>query len=353
MALMRITSPHATGSNRTQKVMLTVCLATLPGLLAMTWFFGVGPIINVVLAGLYAMLWEALVLRLRKRPVGFFLRDGSALLTGILLGLALPPYCPWWLILIGTGFAVAIAKQLYGGLGQNPFNPAMVGYVVLLISFPVAMTQWPLPEAALAASHRLPSLTESISLVFGTGTVADAYTGATPLDAFRQNNGLLVQDLYADASVFAHGQWAGIGFEWVNLGFLMGGLFLLQQRLFTWHAPVGMLGALVLLSAVFYDGGSSNSAGSPLMHLLSGGTMLGAFFIVTDPVTSCTSNRGRLIFGIGVGVLVFCIRTWGNYPDAVAFGVLLMNFAAPFIDYYTPPRTYGHERARSVREKAE
>lgn len=354
MAFMRITSPHATGSNRTQKIMLTVLLACVPGLAALTWFFGPGSIINVLLACIFALCLEALVLTLRKRPVAFYLADGSALVTAVLLGLALPPYAPWWLVFVGVGFAIVIAKQLYGGLGFNPFNPAMVGYVVLLISFPVAMTQWPAPEALLTGAQYSPDLIASLKHVFEIAPITvDAYTGATPLDIFRQNNGLLLADLYQQRPILHQGHWAGFGYEWVNLGFLAGGLLLLQQRIFTWHAPVGMLATLALLAAVFYDGGSSNSAGSPLLHLLSGGTMLGAFFIITDPVTSTTSNKGRLIFGIGVGVLVFCIRTWGNYPDAIAFAVLLMNFAAPFIDYYTLPRTYGHAQARKATEKSE
>ena len=143
----------------------------------------------------------------------------------------------------------------------------------------------------------------------------------------------------------ALGHFGGIGSEVVNLAFLAGGLFLLHKRLFSWHAPVGMLGALMLMSLVFWNGSGSDSNGSPLFHLLSGATMLGAFFIVTDPVSSATSPRGRLIFGAGVGVLVYVIRAWGGYPDGVAFGVLLMNLAAPTIDYYTRPRTYGHRKA--------
>lgn len=354
MAFLRITSPHAKGTNRTQTVMLTVLLACVPGLAALTWFFGPGSLINVCLASLFALGFEALILKLRNKPIGFYLADGSALVTAVLLGLALPPYAPWWLVFVGIGFAIVVAKQLYGGLGYNPFNPAMVGYVVLLISFPVAMTQWALPTTLISSDQITPSLIASLQHIFEIQILpADAYTGATPLDAFRQNNGQLLDDFYQQTPIFNQGQWAGVGFEWVNLGFLIGGIFLLQQRIFTWHAPVAMLATLALLAALFYDGGSSNSAGSPLMHLLSGGTMLGAFFIVTDPVTSTTSTKGRLIFGAGVGLLVFCIRTWGNYPDAIAFAVLLMNFAAPFIDYYTVPRSYGHAQARKATEKQE
>jgi electron transport complex protein RnfD len=167
---------------------------------------------------------------------------------------------------------------------------------------------------------------------------------ATPLDLLKQNKSLLVEDFWQQNAQF--GRWAGIGWEWANIGFLAGGAYLLYKRIFTWHAPLAMLASLTLMSALFYDGGSAASAGSPLFHLLSGGTMFGAFFIVTDPVTSAVSNRGRLIYGALIGVLIFVIRSWGNYPDAVAFAVLIMNFAAPFIDYYSQPRTYGHGGAK-------
>jgi electron transport complex protein RnfD len=179
----------------------------------------------------------------------------------------------------------------------------------------------------------------------------DGYTGATPLDIVKQNTGLTIQGLYLENTMFNSGRFAGAGWEWINLAFLVGGIYLLYKKIFTWHAPLAMLAALTVLSAVFYDGGSSSSPGSPMFHLLSGATMFGAFFIVTDPVSSAVSTRGRLIYGAGIGALVYIIRAWGNYPDAVAFAVLLMNFAAPFIDYYTLPRTYGHSKANSGRVK--
>jgi electron transport complex protein RnfD len=165
---------------------------------------------------------------------------------------------------------------------------------------------------------------------------------ATPLDLLKQNSSLLIEDLWTQNPLF--GRWGGLGWEWVNLAFLAGGIWLLQQRVFTWHAPIAMLATLTLLSALFYDGGSSASGGSPLFHLLSGATMFGAFFIITDPVSSAVSLRGRLIYGALIGALLYIIRVRGNYPDAVAFAVLIMNFAAPFIDYYTQPRTYGHSK---------
>ncbi len=334
MALPRITSPHAKGPSRTQRVMLLVLAATLPGVVVLTWLYGAGTLINLAWACLAALGFEAAILKLRQRPVGFFLRDGSVLVTAVLLALALPPYSPWWLTLIATGCAVVFGKQLYGGLGQNPFNPAMIGYVVVLISFPVEMTTWPVPHSV--------GLGAGLQHILGIASLPDGWTQATALDVLKVNKSLTIDELWSNP---AFGHFGGIGSEVVNLAFLAGGLFLLHKRLFSWHAPVGMLAALVLMSLVFWNGSGSDSNGSPLFHLLSGATMLGAFFIVTDPVSSATSPRGRLIFGAGVGILVYVIRAWGGYPDGVAFGVLLMNLAAPTIDYYPRPRTYGHRKA--------
>ncbi|VUD52294.1 Electron transport complex subunit RsxD [Thalassocella blandensis] len=340
MALLKITSPHVHGTNSTSRVMAKVALACAPGIMALTLWFGFGSLCNIILCIGFCLSFEAIALKLRQRDVRFFLSDFSAVVTALLLGIALPPFAPWWLIAIGSFFSIVVAKQLYGGLGFNPFNPAMVGYVVLLISFPVEMTTW-LP--AMANSQGLGTI-EGLAQVFAghAFTSLDAYTGATPLDIVKQNSSAVLSDLYQQQSVFKNSHFAGTGWEWVNLAFLGGGIYLLWRKIFTWHAPISMLGTLAVLSALFYDGGSSSSPGSPLLHLFSGGTMLGAFFIVTDPVTSAVSNKGRVVYGIGIGALVFVIRAWGNYPDAIAFSVLLMNFAAPFIDYYTQPRTYGH-----------
>jgi Na+-translocating ferredoxin:NAD+ oxidoreductase subunit D len=341
MALLHITSPHTHKATNTHDVMKWVLIATLPGIVALTFFFGWGTLINLLLASLTAIGCEALILKIRQRSVGFYLNDYSALVTAVLLGLSLPPYAPWWVVVVGTSFAIIIAKHLYGGLGFNPFNPAMIGYVLLLISFPQAMTQWPLPEPLLADKTLL-TISQSLSTVFLAAPV-DGYTGATPLDLFKYQDGLLVEQIYTQQPLFSEAHLAGVGWEWINIGFLCGGLLLIYKRIISWHAPISMLLALSLLACIFYNGGSSESGGSPLLHLLSGGTMLGAFFIVTDPVTGATSDKGKLIFGASVGIITYTIRVWGNYPDAVAFSVLLMNFAAPFIDYYTTPRTYGHQ----------
>lgn len=342
MALITITSPHAHGPLSTAAVMRTVLLATLPGIVALIHFFGFGVLVNIVWACLLAVICEAAALKLRGRPVGFYLNDASALVTATLLAIALPPYAPWWLIAVGVAFSILIAKQLYGGLGYNPFNPAMVGYVVLLISFPVQMTAWAAPLGL--SGEGTPGLLDALRMCFNPSSF-DAITAATPLDVLKQNNSLLIEDLRAQDPTF--GRWAGLGWEWVNIAFAAGGAWLLYKRIFTWHAPIAMLASLALLSALFYDGGSSASTGSPLFHLLSGATMFGAFFIVTDPVSSAVSVRGRLVYGALIGALVFVIRAWGNYPDAIAFAVLIMNFAAPFIDHYTQPRTYGHNGSSS------
>ncbi|MDG2046717.1 MAG: electron transport complex subunit RsxD [Halioglobus sp.] len=340
MALMRLTSPHAHGPMSTQRVMQSVLLATIPGVIVLTHFFGFGTLINILWGSIVALACEALALKLRRRPLSFYLKDYSAVVTAVLLCIALPPYAPWWLIAVGIASSILLAKHLYGGLGYNPFNPAMVGYVILLISFPIQMTAWAPPRGL----GELPGFMEALQACF-TPAAYDGVTMATPMDLLKQNNSLLINDLWYQYPQF--GRWSGRGWEWANIAFLAGGIWLLYQRIFTWHAPVAMLVTLGLLAAIFYDGGSSASGGSPLFHLLGGATMFGAFFIVTDPVSSAVSLRGRLIFGALIGVLIYTIRVKGNYPDSVAFAVLIMNFAAPFIDYYTQPRTYGHRNKRA------
>lgn len=336
MSLIQVSSPHAHGSLSTPVVMRTVLLATLPGVLTLVYFFGPGVLVNIAVCAGAALAFEALALSLRRLPLRPFLTDNSALVTATLLGIALPPYAPWWLLLVGTASAILLAKHLYGGLGYNPFNPAMVGYVILLISFPLQMSSWAPPRPL---TENLPGLMDALRACFAPGSF-DGVTMATPLDLLRQNDGLLLRDLWSQQAQL--GKFAGIGWNWVNVAFLAGGAYLLRKRIFTWHAPIAMLASLAACSALFYDGGSSASGGSPVFHLFSGATMFGAFFIVTDPVSSAVSNRGRLIYGALIGILIYAIRILGNYPDAVAFAVLIMNFAAPFIDHYTQPRTYGH-----------
>lgn len=344
MALLHISSPHAHKAGKAGHVMQQVILAALPGLAALCYYFGWGPLINVLLASTLALLFEAMVIKLRKRPLAFYLGDYSAILTALLLALALPPYVPWWLTTIGIFVAIVIAKQLYGGLGQNPFNPAMIAYALLLISFPVEMTRWSAPftllEGSLAETG-LPGFTDSLAIIFGQLQLPDAVTMATPLEVFKHKGALTADELWAQSALLNGLQpWQGI-----SLAYLAGGLYLLIRKVYTWHIPVAMLFALFMISGFFYGSDPSNHA-SPMFHLTTGATMLGAFFIATDPVTAATSNKGKLIFGACLGILVYLIRSWGNYPDAIAFAVLLMNLAAPFLDYYTRPRTYGHKKSQ-------
>ncbi len=352
MSLMRASSPHHVQAFSSAQVMRLVLLALLPGIALQSWFFGWGLIINLIWASVLALGFEALILQLRRRPLGFYLKDGSALLTAWLLAIALPPLAPFWLTAVAIGFAIIFGKQLYGGLGYNPFNPAMLGYVLVLISFPAELTRW-LPAQGTPGIEQSLDLVDTLHAIFPfIGTVSlDGMTMATPLDLMRSNNSLTVSELFAAQPGLAG--IGGIGWVWVNLAYLAGGLFLLYRRVFRWHAPVGFLLALGLMSLIFWNGTGTASNGSPLFHLFSGATMLGAFFIITDPVSGATSNRGRLIFGLGAGTLVYIIRSWGGYPDAVAFSCLLMNMTAPAIDYYTQPRTFGHHKANRGLAKSE
>jgi electron transport complex protein RnfD len=224
-------------------------------------------------------------------------------------------------------------KQLYGGLGHNPFNPAMVGYAALIVSFPLAMSHWPLPGTALPWLDVINVKFFGIgSLITGSLNAAsvDMLSGATALDSFKFRGALTIAEAWQTEAGF--GEFAGVGWEWINGGFLLGGIYLLANRVIPPMAPMGMLAGLSICAIAFYDSGSSESLGSPLFHLFSGATMLGAFFIVTDPVSSPDTARGLWLFGAGVGIITFTIRSIGAYPDGVAFAVLLMNALVPLLD---------------------
>lgn len=336
-------SPHLPVQSSVARVMREVLFALLPGILCAAWFFGWGVLVNIVLAATTCLAAEAVVLTMRGRAVRATLADNSALLTGVLLALCLPPLAPWWIPVLGSLFAIVIAKQLYGGLGYNPFNPAMIGYVVLLISYPRELTLWN-PPTGIEAQHL--NLSQTLALIFSNSlpvdTTIDALTMSTPLDATKTAIGL-GQTLREIKSSPLFGSYGGIGWEWINLWFLIGGLYLLMRRIINWQIPAGMLGALILIALVFYAS-DTDAFPSPLFHLFSGAAMLGAFFIATDPVSASTTPRGRLLYGAGIGLIAYVIRTWGGYPDGVAFGVLLMNMAAPTIDYYTKPRVFGQPK---------
>jgi len=345
MQFKTASSPHIAQHNSVQSVMYKVLLAMIPGTIAMVMFFGWGVLVNIILASVVALSCEALMLLLRKRPLKPYLFDGSALLTAALLALALPQLAPWWLTLIGTAFAIIVAKHLYGGLGFNPFNPAMVGYVVVIISFPREMTQWVPP---LLEDYTLLTFSETLRVIF-LGELPltygwDAITMATPLDTVKTQLGLElsiseIENHKEYGSMF--GSIGGFGWEWVNGLFLASGLYLCIKGIIDWRIPAGLIAALLVLSNLFalYDYASFTP---PTFHLFSGGIMLAAFFIATDPVTAATTTKGRWLYGAGIGVFIYIIRTWGSYPDGIAFAVILMNMAAPLLDYYTMPRAFGH-----------
>lgn len=336
-------APHLPASNTVGQVMRQVLYALVPAIAAHWWFFGWGILFQIVLAVGFAVLFEAVMLRLRHRPIQLFLADYSAVVTGVLFALCMPPLAPWWIAAIGMLFAIVIAKHLYGGLGFNLFNPAMVGFAAVIIAFPIDLSNWLTPRQI---SPGLPGLAETARAIF-TGTLSnalswDALSQATPLDALRSGvqDNLLVTEIRQDP-IF--GDFGGLGWEWIANFYAIGGLWLIYKRVITWHVPVAVLVTVIVLTTPLWLLGPDTNP-SPPQHIFSGALVLAAFFIATDPVSGCSTLRGKLIFGAGVAVLTLAIRRFGGYPDGVAFAILLMNMAAPLIDRYTRPRTYGHRQ---------
>ncbi len=247
---------------------------------------------------------------------------------------------PWWIIFVGIFFAIIIAKHLYGGLGYNPFNPAMVGFAVLIVSFPFEMSQWIHPRTLVAYDF---SFVEQLNYIFSEQKPAwDAITMATPLDEVKTGlrEGIDYITILGNSSylqTLSQNTWI-----WSSLAFAAGGIWLLYKKVIQWQIPAALLVSLGLISGVFYIFSGENFA-SPLFHITSGATILGAFFIATDPVSASTTPVGKLVYGASIGFFIYIIRVWGNYPDAVAFAVLIMNMAVPMIDYYTQPRVFGHK----------
>ncbi len=336
-------APHVRTRQSVPAMMRQVIYALAPAAAAYTWFFGAGLIFNILIASAAAILTEALCLRLRGRALQPFIADYSSIVTAILLAFALPPLTPWWITALGVFFAIGIAKHLFGGLGNNVFNPAMAGYVALLISFPEALTNW-LPPNIGDLDYTGPGFFASLRYaLLGSlpdALMIDALTRATPLDMVQTELGQMqtIEEIRANA---LFGDFGGRGWEWINNFVALGGFWLLYRGIIRWHIPVAMLGGLLVPASVFYLLDPATFA-SPGFHLFSGGAMLCAFFIATDPVSAAASERGRLIYGAGIGLLTFVVRQWGSYPDGVAFAVLLMNCAVPLIDRYTTPIVYGY-----------
>ena len=314
-------SPHIHSGETTDKVMRLVIYALLPATLLSIYFFGLPALGVLLICTIGCVAFEALACKVMGRPQT--VADGSAALTGILLALNLPPSSPWWMSLLGAAIAILIGKQIYGGLGYNPFNPALVARVVLLISFPVQMTSWTAPAPL--------------------GSGLDAITSATPLGEMKTAvmlTGKLPELATSGFGNYFIGNMGGSLGEVSALALLLGGLFLLYKKIITWHIPFSFIGTVVIISGIFWLIDPTRYP-NPAFHLITGGLILGAFFMATDMVSSPVTYKGMLLFGFGCGLLTVLIRLFGGYPEGVSFAILLMNAATPLIDRYSRPKIYG------------
>lgn len=341
-----ISGPYAHEKASVRRTMGLVMAALIPATALGLYLFAWPAILLFATTLVAVVVFEAASLALAGKPVRVFVTDGSALLTGWLLALSLPPTAPWWIAVVGAAIAIIVGKHIFGGLGQNVFNPAMVARVALLISFPLEMTSYIAPMPLM--SDLAPSFGESLAAFFG-GAGVDAVSGASILGHLKTelSRGAEMSQALAGQpglTVLGMGQMPGSLGETSALLLAAGGVFLIAMRVISWRIPLALLGTLAAMAAIFSFADPAHYPG-PAIHLLSGASMLGAFFIATDPVTSPVSARGQLLFGVGCGALVYIIRTWAGYPEGMAFAVLLMNAATPLIDRYMRPRIFGHRRA--------
>ena len=310
-------SPHVHGGDSVQRNMYGVCIALVPALLASLWFFGLGAAIVLATSVLACVFFEWAIAKFLLKSHRCTICDGSAVLTGLLLGFNLPSNLPLWIIIIGALVAIGVGKMTFGGLGCNPFNPALVGRVFLLISFPVQMTSWPVPGQL-------------------TQVGADAVTGATPLAELAAGN----LDAIPSATDLLLGNSGGSLGEVSALCLLLGLAFMLWRRIITWHIPVSILGTVAVFTGILW-GVDSTQFANPLVHLLTGGMMLGACYMATDYVTSPMTHKGQIIYGVCIGLLTVVIRLWGAYPEGMSFAILIMNAFTPLINNYCKPKRFG------------
>ena len=348
MKFERREAPYWTPQTNVASMMLQVLAALVPAALAHVWYFGPGFIFNLLVAGIFAIAGEAFMMWMRGRSLETALTDYSALVTAALLAFALPSLTPWWVTATGALFGVVVAKHLYGGLGFNIFNPAMAGYVVILVAFPMHLNMWVAPRMGDIDYQHLTiiqTLTFTLTANLPEALSFDAVTRATPLDVMKSglNNMQTAIDIRANPIM---GDFGGRGWEWIGNFLAVGGFWLLIKKIIRWQIPAGV-GIGLLGPAMFVYLLDPGANPGPGFHLFSGATILCAFFIATDPVSAATSPKGRFIFGMGIGFLIFCIRTWGSYADGVAFAVLIMNMAVPAIDYMTRPHIVGHDDGSS------
>lgn len=320
-------SPHLHGKESTQKLMLNVVVALIPAFLASVFYFGTGAIIVTATSVASCLLFEYLIQRfILKKPLS--INDGSALVTGVLLAFNLPTNIPVLIIVIGSFVSIAVAKMTFGGLGNNPFNPALVGRVFMLISFPVQMTSWPVPKG------------------FGTGYL-DAVTGATPLAVIKEGlmNGEPLSQLMEKIptpSQMLLGDMGGSLGEVSAIALIIGFVYLLWKKVITWHIPVSIIGTLAIFTSILWLVNPVKNA-DPGFHILAGGVLLGAIYMATDYVTSPMNPRSMIVYGSGIGLITVIIRVWGSYPEGVSFAILIMNAFVPLMNAYIKPKRFGEE----------
>lgn len=354
MKPLAISSPRQTNSRSVSDIMTILLYCLCPGIVLSCWFFGIGVLLNILIASAAAIVFETLCLTVRGKDPKVQMKDLSAVVTAVLFALTIPIGTPWVFIVAGIAFAILISKHAYGGLGQNPFNPAMTGYLFLLLSFPLTMTTWHIPIHDLSGAAISPLSVEGVrqSLVASFPFLAfdlnlsialiDGMAMATPLIEYKMASpNALATALSNDSSIWSRN--SGTGWEIVNIAYLLGGLSLIALRIIRWHIPFAIIATVVLTSLAFYSSGSAAITGTPYMHLFGSATILGAFFIATDPVSAATTTSGRIIYGMIIGISLYSIRVWGSYLDAVAIAVIFGNFWAPMLDHFFKPVSYGHK----------
>lgn len=319
-------SPHAHGGDSVERNMYNVLIALVPALLVSFYYFGLGSVVVCSVSVAACVFFEWAITRyMLRRPTT--LLDGSACITGLLLGMNLPSNFPIWMIIVGALVAIGIGKMTFGGLGCNPFNPAIVGRCFLLVSFPAAMTSWPVAGQQMAYT--------------------DAVTGATPLSlmktAIKTGDVSVLQGLPDTVDMLlgnvANGYGAGTIGEVCALALIAGLVWMLWRRVITWHIPVTILATVFVLSGALHA--ANPVYAHPMAVVLSGGLMLGAIFMATDYVTSPMTHRGQVIYAVGIGVLTVVIRNWGSYPEGMSFAILIMNAFTPLINFYVKPKRFG------------
>lgn len=328
-------SPFIRTNRSVSGIMIEVLLALIPSVLLYYYLFGPAIFISISICTMSCLIAELISLTLRTRPILPFLKDGSSLVTAWLIALSFPTISPWWLLVIASVVAIIITKHIYGGLGHNIFNPAVMAYAVCLLCYPQFMSQWQSIDAKLSWS-------EAWSLIIYQKLPLAGITQSTVLDTIRTGltSKMIAIDKMISLSPHNFGKWGTPGYEWVSLSYLVGGSLLLFRRIITWHSPITFLATMSLLSLIGHTVLPNKFIGIT-SELLAGGTMLTAWFIITDPVSGATTPRGKILFSIGTALLTFLIRHFGGYPDGIAFAVILMNSCVPIIDKYTQPPVFG------------